>query len=68
MSTAYRARRFAYELTRKQPATHIDRLSISPFNASEPWSSLSRQVFTKTEVDRMTIALEREDIHLSGGG
>jgi hypothetical protein len=34
MSTAYHARYFAYELTRKRPAADVDRLSISLFNAS----------------------------------
>ena len=34
MSTAYHARYFAYELTRKRPAADVDRLSMSLFNAS----------------------------------
>ena len=34
MSTAYHARYFAHELTRKRPAADVDRLSMSLFNAS----------------------------------
>jgi hypothetical protein len=34
MSTAYHARYFAHELTRKRPAGDVDRLSMSLFNAS----------------------------------
>jgi superfamily II DNA or RNA helicase len=33
MSTAYHARYFAHELTRKRPAADVDRLSMSLFNA-----------------------------------
>jgi hypothetical protein len=34
MNTAYHARYFAHELTRKRPAADVDRLSMSLFNAS----------------------------------
>src|SRR5271168_2466559 len=34
MSTAYHARYFAHELTRKRPAADVDRLSMSLFNAT----------------------------------
>src|SRR3984893_3152280 len=34
MSTAYHARYFAYELTRKRPAADVDRLSMSLFDAA----------------------------------
>src|ERR1700723_1847045 len=34
MTTAYHARYFGYELSRKRPAADVDRLSMSLFNAS----------------------------------